>query len=200
MSHIVAQTKTAALDRPNPQTGAKTMPLGLVRRFGRSKEGSTAIEFGIMAMPFIALIFAILESCLSFATQQLIANSVDRISRDVRTGRLKTANLSGQQLHDLICNKIALMTPDGCPDLIVDLNNYASFAAVPKRVPFTGTGDINTTGFAVKPGGPGTINHMRVFYRWPVMADFMRSKMSNMPGNKTLLMSSSTWRNEPFDL
>ena len=182
------------------QINAKTKPLGLIRRFSRERKGSVAIEFAIMATPFIALIFAILESCLSFATQQLIANSVDRVSRDVRTGRLKIANLSGQQLHTLICNNISLMAPDGCPDLIVDLNNYANFAAVPKRVPFTGSGDINTTGFTVNPGGPSTINHMRVYYRWPVMTDFMRAQMSNMPGGKTLLLSSATWRNEPFDL
>ena len=198
--------QTSELNASTVTTGAdvkkieKTRPLGVIGRFSRENKGSVAIEFAIMATPFIALIFAILESCLSFATQQLIANSVDRVSRDVRTGRLKVANLSGAQLHTLICNNIALMAPDSCPDLIVDLNNYATFAAVPKRVPFTAGGDINTTGFTVNPGGPSTINHMRVYYRWPVMTDFMRAQMSNMPGGKTLLLSSATWRNEPFDL
>ena len=200
MSQTSAQSASAATADGADLKSAKTKPLGLIRRFSRERKGSVAIEFAIMATPFIALIFAILESCLSFATQQLIANSVDRVSRDVRTGRLKAANLSGLQLHTLICSNIELMAPNGCPDLIVDLNNYANFAAVPKRVPFTGTGDINTTGFTVNPGGPSTINHMRVYYRWPVMTDFMRQQMSNMPGGKTLLLSSSTWRNEPFDL
>jgi Flp pilus assembly protein TadG len=178
---------------------APARPLGLIRRLSRERRGSVAIEFGIMAMPFIALIFAILETCLSFATQQLITNAVDRVGRDIRTGRLKAGDLNGNQLHESICNRIALMAPDGCPDLLVDLNNYASFAAVPKRVPFTPGGDINTAGFTINPGGPSTINHMRVYYRWPVLTDFLRSYMSNMPGGKTLLLSSATWRNEPFD-
>jgi Flp pilus assembly protein TadG len=172
----------------------------LARRFSNERKGSVAIEFGILAIPFIALIFAILESCLSFATQQLIANAADRISRDVRTGRLRAADLSGVKLHNLVCNGIRLMAPAGCPDLIIDLNNYPSFADVPVRVPFTAGGDINTTGFAINPGGPSTVNHLRVYYRWPVMTDFMRQSMSNMPGGKTLLLSSATWRNEPFDL
>ena len=176
------------------------LPLGLIRRFSRERKGSVAIEFSILAMPFIALIFAILESCVSFATQQLIANSADRVSRDVRTGRLKVADLSGTKLHKLICDNILLMAPANCPDLIVDLNNYSTFALVPKKVPLKADGDINQTGFTVNPGGPSTINHLRVYYRWPVMTDFMRSRMSNMPGGKTLLMSSATWRNEPFDL
>jgi Flp pilus assembly protein TadG len=188
-----------ASDAPNQPGTQPRKPLGLIRRFSRERRGSVAIEFSIMAMPFVALIFAILETCLSFATQQLITNAVDRVARDVRTGRLLTADLTGNKLKDMICNRIALMAPDGCPDLLVDLNNYASFTAVPKKVPFTAGGDINTAGFAVNPGGPSTINHMRVYYRWPVMTDFLRSSMSNMPGGKTLLLSSATWRNEPFD-
>ena len=153
-----------------------------------------------MAIPFLTLIFAILESCLSFGTQQLMANAADRISRDVRTGRLKAASLSGNKLHELMCDGISLMAPDGCPDMTVDLNTYTSFANVPKSIPFNAAGDINTNGFTVNPGGPSTINHMRVYYRWPIWTDFLRQSMSNMPGNKTLLLTSATWRNEPFDL
>lgn len=179
---------------------AKQRSLGLLRRFSRDTKGSTAVEFSIIAMPFFALIFAILESCISFATQQFIANSADRVSREVRTGRLKAADLTGTKLHELVCSQIALMAPDGCPDLVLDMNNYATFAAVPTAVPFDGSGDINTTGFVVNPGGPSTINHLRIYYRWPIMTDFLRAYMSNLPGGKTLLLTSATWRNEPFDL
>jgi Flp pilus assembly protein TadG len=200
MSQSTAPHTTPADSAVIHHKPAADKPLGLVRRYSGNKKGSVAIEFGIMAMPFVALIFAILESCLSFATQQLISNAVDRVSRDVRTGRIKAADISGTKLHTLICDKIALMAPDTCPDLIVDLNTYANFSAVPKKIPFTGTGDINQSGFTVKPGGPSTINHMRVYYRWPIMTDFLRQSMSNMPGGKTLLLSSATWRNEPFDL
>lgn len=192
MAQVIAEK--GASERPKHQR-----PLGLVRRFSRDSKGSTAVEFGIIAMPFFALIFAILESCISFATQQFIANSADRISRDVRTGRLRAADVSGGKLHELVCNQIALMAPDGCPDLLVDLQTYQSFAAVPTGIPMN-AGDINAAGFAVNPGGPSTINHMRVYYRWPIMTDFLRAYMSNLPGGKTLLTTSATWRNEPFDL
>jgi Flp pilus assembly protein TadG len=194
MSPISSDNSTETSAKP-----ARKKPLGLIRRFSRETKGSTAIEFAILAMPFIALIFAILETCLSFGTQQLLANAVDRVSRDVRTGRVKVASLSGPQLKDLICGKISIMAPDGCPDLIVDLNNYTTFANVPTRVPLTGGGDINQAGFTVNPGGPGTVNHLRAYYRFPVLADFMRKYMSNMPGGKTLLLSSATWRNEAFE-
>ena len=40
---------------------------------------------------------------------------------------------------------------------------------------------------------------LRVFYRWPVMTDFMSKSMSNLKGGKTLHFASVTWQNEPFD-
>jgi Flp pilus assembly protein TadG len=173
-------------------------PLGLVRRFGRERKGSTAIEFALLAMPFFAIMFAILETSLSFATQQLLANATDRISRDVRTGNLKVADLSGTKLKDRVCGYIALMAPDNCPGLSVDIKNYKEFADVPTAVPWGGAGTINQTGFAVTPGGPGTINHLRVFYLFPVFTDFVRAYSGS--GGKTLLLATATWRNEPFSL
>lgn len=172
--------------------------LGIVRRFGRERKGSTAIEFAILAMPFFALMFAILETSLSFATQQLISNATDRISREVRTGRLKVADLNNSKLKQLVCDSIALMAPPNCAGLEVDLNNYTNFADVPTSVPRSGGGAIDASGFTINPGGPGTINHLRVFYPFPVLTDFMRA-YGNADG-KTLLLATATWRNEPFAL
>jgi Flp pilus assembly protein TadG len=90
------------------------------------------------------------------------------------------------------------MVGTGCPQLEFDLDNYTSFAAVPKTIPRTPDGDIDTTGFTYNPGGNGTINSLRIFYRWPVMTDLMRSSLSNLPDDRTLLYATVTWQNEPF--
>ena len=74
------------------------------------------------------------------------------------------------------------------------------FRDVPTEIPYTPAGDINSSGFAITPGGPSTINSLRVFYRWPIMTDFMRGKLSTLPDGKTLLYSTMTWRNEPFTI
>ena len=42
-------------------------------------------------------------------------------------------------------------------------------------------------------------NMLRVFYKWPVMTDFMRKVMSNLKDGKTLHFATVTWQNEPFD-
>ena len=74
---------------------------------------------------------------------------------------------------------------------------FAEAAAV--RIKLTPDKDIDTTGFAVDPGPSMSKNMLRVFYKWPVMTDFMRKSMSNLKDGKTLHFATVTWQNEPFD-
>jgi Flp pilus assembly protein TadG len=181
------------------------------RRFGRrgfcrNTEGSVAIEFVALALPFFLLVFAIVESCVAFAAQQVLANATDDVARQFRTGQLKPADLEEDRdiVRDRICAKLEVLVSMGCTDAIeVDLKSYDTFQqAAAKRIAFTGTGsnkDIDTSDFGIDVGESGSKNQLRVFYRWPVMTDFMRKSMSNLQGGKTLLYASVTWQNEPFD-
>jgi Flp pilus assembly protein TadG len=169
-------------------------------RFSRNRKGSVAVEFAALIIPFSLLIFAILESCISFAAQELLALSADRVARQVRTGQIKPADLNEAKLREMICGNINILVSDGCPGLEVDLREFATFAlAAKERIEFTADGDIDTNGFAVTPGPALSKNMLRVFYRWPVMTDFMRKSMSNLNDGKTLHFASVTWQNEPFD-
>jgi len=44
----------------------RLMPSRLLRRFVRQQDGSAAVEFGFIALPFLGLTFAILETALVF--------------------------------------------------------------------------------------------------------------------------------------
>jgi len=172
-------------------------------RFQRNREGATAIEFGILAVPFCLLLFAILESCISFAAQQVMSNVTDDVAREIRTGRLLAANINATSMQKKICDRLEIVVAKNCPGLEIDLRDFATFAAAAAAAPikFTGTGasqDIDKTGFAVRAGGAETINMLRVFYRWPVMTDLMRLSMSNIKNKETLLFATTTWINEPF--
>lgn len=169
-------------------------------RFGRDRRGSVAIEFGVLAIPFSLLVFAILESCISFAGQQLLANATDNVARQLRTGQLKAGDVTEASLKQLICKDISILVASGCPELVVDLREFSTFeAAAAVRIKLTADKDIDTTGFAVTPGPSMSKNMLRVFYRWPVITDFMRKSMSNLKGGKTLHFATATWQNEPFD-
>jgi Flp pilus assembly protein TadG len=169
-------------------------------RFRKDRGGSVAIEFTALAIPFAMLVFAILESCISFAAQQVLANATDDIARELRTGQIKAADVTEASLKQMICDRIDIIVASGCPDLVVDLREFPTFAAAAAvKVKMTTDGDIDTSNFAVKPGPSMSKNMLRVFYRWPVITDFMRKSMSNLKGGKTLHFATATWQNEPFD-
>lgn len=174
-------------------------------RFSRDKDGATAIEFGLLAIPFCLLLFAILESCISFAAQQVMSNITDDVAREIRTtGRLRQVNSTNTDpvtltnLKNRICRDLEIVVAKTCPELVVDLRSFPTFAdAAAVKLKFK-DGDIDQTGFDVKPGGSDSKNMLRVFYRWPIMTDLLRLQMSNLNGYKTLHFATATWKNEPF--
>ena len=72
----------AAVAESNDANGSKP---SLIARFMRNQGGSTAIEFAVLAIPFSSLVFAILESCIAFAGQQVLTNADDEVTRQLRT-------------------------------------------------------------------------------------------------------------------
>jgi len=165
--------------------------------FRKHDGGATAVEFAILALPFLLTIFAIIETALSFTAQQVMSNATERVAREIRTGRLDPATVSKAQFRQRLCDEMAVVIAGGCPDMHVDVQQYAAYKDVPKTIPWAGPGKINTAGFKYNPGGPGTINSMRVLYEWPVFTDLMKKYLSNLESGKTLIYSTTTWRNEP---
>ncbi|MDX8440389.1 pilus assembly protein [Mesorhizobium sp. VK3E] len=173
--------------------------------FFSDRRGSTAMEFAMLAIPFALLVFAILESCISFAGQEVMANITDDVARQLRTGQLQKSNVTEASIKRLICGRLEIMVAKDCPGLLVDLREYPSFAdaatagfkIVDGDIVLTqGTGSTTPT---VSPGLAESINMLRVFYKWPVMTDFLAKSMANLKDGKTLHFASVTWRNEPFE-
>ena len=102
---------------------------GVVRRFGKDKRGSVAIEFVMLILPFTLLVFAVIETCISFAGQQIMANITDDLSRSLRTGQLQASSSNpNAEVRKLVCEQIGVLVAAGCPGLVLDLKEYASFS------------------------------------------------------------------------
>jgi Flp pilus assembly protein TadG len=194
--------------RRNPAPGDDNRGKGWARlrsRFLGDRRGSTAMEFAMLALPFALLVFAILESCISFAGQEVMANVTDDIARQLRTGQLRPADVAGSKLQNMICAKLEIIVAKNCPGLLVDLREYPTFADAATASFKIVNGDIvltqgtNSTSFGVSPGLAESRNMLRVFYKWPVMTDFMAKSMANLKDGNTLHFASVTWQNEPFD-
>lgn len=168
----------------------------ILKHFVKDRRGSTAVEFTLLAVPFLALVFAIIESSVSFGAHQVTANAVEDLARDIRTGVLDQASATPATVRNYICDRIDILVPAGCPDLYIDLKEYPQYNDVPLTIPMAG-GDLDPSGFTIAPGGSDSINHLRVFYKWKYYTDFIGSRLAPLPGNKTLIFATTTWLNEP---
>ncbi|TCP89688.1 Flp pilus assembly protein TadG [Rhizobium sp. PP-CC-2G-626] len=180
----------------------------LAGRFARDRKGAAAIEFAILVIPFLMVIFASIETFVAFTGEQILANATQTMARKIRTGLLP-ATMNQSEFRTAFCNELTAMlrcsaSEVGTPaKLLIDVRSYTSFSDIPIAIPRKGT-DLDVTGFKYAPGGPGSINLIRAYYRWTVVTDLVRPYITNlrpagssMP-NDYLMATTAAFMNEKF--
>jgi len=168
---------------------------GLVR-FRRDQRGATAVEFALVALPFFALMFAILETALLFFAGQALETSVANVSRLIRTGQAQQQNYNLAQFKTDVCSEI-LSLFDCVSGLKVDIRKYSSFAAMDLGVPLDSNGALHVTE-NYQPGHGSDIVVVRAYYEWPTFVRLLGNDLADMPNGKHLLVATAAFRNEPF--
>jgi Flp pilus assembly protein TadG len=167
------------------------------RSFSRKRNGATAVEFGIIALPFFALKLSIIETALIFWAGQVLEAGTSEASRLIRTGQVQNGGLSATDFRNTICGEISgLFNCDA--RLAIDVQTYTTFdAAELGDIPVDDDGNYTgTTNW--NPGVGGEIVVVRVFYRWPVLFNIMGFDMADIGGRQRLMTSVAAFRNEPF--
>ena len=167
-----------------------------LRRFAKQQQGSAAVEFGLVAAPFLALVFAIMETAIVFFAGQALETAVADSARLIMTGQAQSQGFSQSQFKNAVCAKIYGLF-DCQNGVHVDVKTFTSFANVSMNSPVDGQGTFNNN-FSYQPGGPGDIVVVRLFYQWPVYVSLLGFNMSNMNGGKRLLAATAAFRNEPY--
>ncbi|OWV81100.1 pilus assembly protein TadG [Rhizobium sp. R634] len=192
--------------------------LSRLRSLVRSRDGAAAIEFALLAIPYFMVIFAILETFVAFAAEELVSNAVDTMGRRMRTGQItynlgRTTDMSQTQFRQAFCNEISILircsaTEVATPSkLYLDVQTFSTFSAIPTTVPKLSTdkyADINTAAFKYTPGGAGTINMLRAYYRWEIITDLVRPYITTIrPSNGSmptqyLIVATTAFQNEQY--
>ena len=138
--------------------------------FRKSQDGTAAVEFALVSIPFFLILFSILEQGFYFLGNRLIDAGVNQISREIKTRQITADNTSEAEFKNTLCAK-TLMAIFDCAKLSVDVRVIASFAA-PAAPPVNPDGSLDTSGFGFAPGGRSTINVVRAYYDWPTVLDW----------------------------
>ena len=130
-----------------------------------------------------------------FLAGQVLQTVAQESARMILTGQAQTASYTQPQFATYVCNQVpALFT---CNNITIDVESYSSFSGVNISTPIDNGGNfIGPNNY--KPGGPGDIVMVRLFYQWPLFVTGLGWNPSNLTGNKRLLVGTAVFKNEPY--
>ena len=165
--------------------------------FAGDSRGATAVEFALIAAPFLALIIALVQTFLVFFAQQMLESVVRQSGRLVMTGQVQSAQMTQAVFKQKVCDQIVILF--NCTGLMVDMQVATSWTSANTGMPtltFDSTGKITNT-WQYNPGDAGDIVVLRVMYVWPVVLGPLGFNLSNLTNGNRLIMSSAAFQNEP---
>jgi hypothetical protein len=170
------------------------------RAFGRDEGGVTAVEFGLLALPFFSIIGAILQTSLIFLSGQVLESAVYDASRAIRTGQAQAANMTIEGFRDDICGRLYGLFAD-CDGLHIRVGQLSNFqsASVLEPIDKNCTAPCNwTQPEAWSPGAGKAVVLVQVFYRYPVVIPLGPLGMADLGDGRKLMGSATVFQNEPF--
>lgn len=171
----------------------------LYRRFVAARQGATAVEFALIAAPFLALMFGVLELGMVFMVSTTLDNATEAAARKIRTGEFQTAGSgTAATFKTAICDNMSWLGSSCSTNLNVDVRTFTGFANVTLSDPVTnGAFDSSKTTFV--PGSGEDIVVVRAYYEWNLITPMLNAGLANLGGTKRLIYSTVTFRNEPYD-
>ena len=175
------------------------MSLRSIIRCCKREEGTAAVEFGLVALPFIYMTIAIFELCVFFGSANTLEYALSVSSRMVRTGQLQASGASDMEkafkddlcthLYGLIdCSKIGLEA--------LTMSDGQFTSAGDNAVQFNADGSFKSQGF--DPGAAGSVVLIRVYYKYYMMTPLFGRLFSSQPDQSMPLTSSVVLQNEPY--
>jgi Flp pilus assembly protein TadG len=170
-------------------------------RLGRKRDGGTAIEFAIVIFPFLAILFAIIETAIVFYASQVLETAVADTGRLIMTGQAQKGGLNQETFKQEICTRLKALF--NCASGVhVDVkkygSTYGSFTGVDLSMPLNEEGALDTSTFGYEAGIQGDIIVIRAVYEWPVIMPGFGFNLATLPNGKRLLMSTAAFRNENY--
>jgi len=175
-------------------------------RFGvfiRDSKGATAVEFALIAVPFLALIAGLIQTFLILFAQSVLQNTVRASARQILTGQTQTADaslspaLAMAAFHQTVCNNANVLF--NCTGLMVDVqvaNNWSSANTGMPVLTYNSDGSVGNT-WQFNPGNAGDIVVVRVMYLWPVFFGPLAYNWGNQANGSREIMASAAFQNEP---
>lgn len=165
----------------------------------RDARGVTAIEFAMVATPFLALLFGIIGVGLFFFTTFSLENGVDQAARLLRTGQAQEAGLTASQFKTKVCDYVPNLV-DCQGKVRVNVLSFQDAGDITADALPTCLNGDNTLSGATEyvPGGPSQIVVVWACYEWELSSKIPFINLGNMAGGSRLIQATAVFRSEPY--
>ena len=213
-ANLIPTTPATAPDRSiKRQSGfvrSLTRVCATAARYFKDTEGATAVEFALVSVPFLGLLFAIFETAFVFFTAQTVEAATAEAARQVMTGQAKaTTGQTATTFRDsYICSPASPMVrilPSyiDCSTIVVDIRTATSWSSANQSKSF-----MTDATHTYCTGNGGDVIVLRVGYYMPVYLSVLSMNglglghtstvTSGLTNNKHLIVATSVFQNEPF--
>ncbi len=160
------------------------------------KEGTTAVEFSLLAIPYIMLTVGIIEFSISFASATLLEAATSSAARMIRTGELQEAAADPEEaFREALCDYATVLI--NCNEIELEVQTLSSFSDFDSMAAqFDEDGNMVSRGFDA--GGSSDRVLIRVSYVYNVMTPFVGQLLAGADGS-LLFMSTIVLQTEPYD-
>jgi Flp pilus assembly protein TadG len=186
---------------------AQARALRGLRTWRRDDSGFTAVEFSIVALPFVMLLFGTLSVCLYFFTNFTMENAVWQASRAIRTGQFQQGQgaYSGiatdedrkKAFKQALCAK-APQFIDCNKAIILVQSNSGGFGSITQPTCATDGTMIEQDKAEFNAGGASSVVLVTVCYPWSFGGSLPFIGLSNMKDGSLLIQASVAFRTEPY--
>jgi Flp pilus assembly protein TadG len=168
-----------------------------VRRFLRREDGAAAIEFGIVILPFLLLMFLIMETGLVFFASQTLETVVADSARLIRTGQGKTFDEAAFKAE--VCKRATvLFSCSSARGIFVDVQSPSSYASIDRSVKYDSSGKPITQYSSAAATTAKAIVVVRLMYNWPILFPLTAKFLGDNGNGSRMLVATAAFRNEPF--
>lgn len=161
----------------------------------RAEDGTTAIEFAFVALPLVAILVAIFETCSLFVAQEVLQTATSKSARLIETGQAQLTSMTAAQFKQALCSQASVLFQ--CTGIYVNVRKFSSFSSVNWTSPIK-NGMIDSNQITYSAGAPGDIILVQAFYDWPVLLGPLGFSLSNMKDGGHLIVAAAAFRNEPY--
>jgi Flp pilus assembly protein TadG len=161
------------------------------------------VEFGIVALPFFTLVFAIMQLALVFATDQLLETAVADAARMIRTGQAASAGWGLSQFNAKVCGETFYLISN-CSDSSAGIQTFVTTSATFASVSISPPVNVTTGKYNASPSYSPAANTgsqivvVSTYYEYPTLFSSLGLSIADQANGTRLLGAVAAFRTEPF--